>query len=56
MAIETVGEITENGQYIYIMNENNLSNVDSFVPPLGIFSDEVTEDIDDYIQSLTDNE
>jgi hypothetical protein len=56
MAIETAGEITENGQYIYIMNENNLANVDSFVPPLGIFSDEVTEDIDQYIESLSNNE
>lgn len=56
MAIETAGEITDDGQYIYIMDENNLANVDSFVPPLGIFSDEVTEDIDQYIQSLLDNE
>ena len=56
MAIETAGEITENGQYIYIMNENNLANADSFVPPLGIFSDDVTEDIEQYIQSLSDNE
>lgn len=56
MAIETAGEITENDQYIYILNENNLANLDSFVPPLGIFSDEVTEDIDDYIQSLSDDE
>ena len=56
MAIETAGEITENGQYIYIMNENNLANADIFVPPLGIFSDEVTEDIEQYIQSLSDNE
>lgn len=56
MAIETAGEITDNGQYIYIMFENNMANVDSFVPPLGIFSDDVTEDIDQYIQSLTDNE
>ncbi|WP_051931279.1 hypothetical protein [Gillisia sp. Hel_I_29] len=56
MAIETAGEITENGQYIYIMNENNLANADTFVPPLGIFSDDVTEDIEQYIQSLTDNE
>lgn len=56
MAIETAGEITDNGQYIYIMFENNLANVDSFVPPLGIFSDEVTEEIDEYIQSLSDNE
>ncbi|MDC6361629.1 MULTISPECIES: hypothetical protein [Flavobacteriaceae] len=56
MAIETAGEITYNGQYIYIMNENNLADVDSFVPPLGIFSDEVTEDIDLYVQSLSDDE
>ncbi|WP_340203564.1 hypothetical protein [Ascidiimonas sp. W6] len=56
MAIETAGEITDNGQYIYIMNENNLANVESFVPPLGIFSEEVTEDIDLYIKSLSDDE
>lgn len=56
MAIETAGEITENGQYIYIMNENNLADADTFVPPLGIFSDDVTEDIEQYIQSLSDNE
>ena len=56
MAIETAGEITDSGQYIYIMNENNLANVDSFVPPLGIFSEEITEDIEQYIQSLSDYE
>lgn len=56
MAIETAGEITDDGQYIYIMNENNLANVDSFVPPLGIFSDDVTEDIEQYIKSLSDDE
>ena len=56
MAIETAGEITDDGQYIYIMNENNLANVDSFVPPLGIFSDDVTEDIEEYIKSLSDDE
>ena len=50
------GDITDNGQFIYIMNENNLANVDSFVPPLGIFSKEVTEDIDQYIQSLLNDE
>lgn len=56
MAIETAGEITDNGQYIYIMNMNNLADVDSYVPPLGIFSEDVTEDIDQYIQSLSSNE
>lgn len=56
MAIETAGEITDNGQYIYIMNENNLANTDSFVPPLGIFSENITEDIEGYIKSLSDDE
>ena len=56
MAIETAGEITDDGQYIYIMNENNLANIDSFVPPLGIFSDKVTEDIEEYINTLSDDE
>lgn len=56
MAIETAGEITENDQYIYIMNENNLADMDTYVPPLGIFSDIVVEDIDDYINSMPDAE
>lgn len=56
MAIETAGEITENDQYIYIMNENNLADMDTYVPPLGIFSDEIQEDIADYINSKPDAE
>jgi len=56
MAIETAGEITENDQYIYIMNENNLVDMDTYVPPLGIFSDTLVEDIDDYINSIPDAE
>lgn len=56
MAIETAGEITNDGQYIYIMNENNLADMDTYVPPLGIFSDIVIEDIADYIKTMPDNE
>ena len=56
MAIETAGEITNDGQYIYIMNENNLADMDTYVPPLGIFSDIVIEDIVDYINTMPDNE
>jgi hypothetical protein len=51
MAIETAGEITDDGQYIYIMQENNLANMDSYVPPFGIFANEVFQDIDEYINS-----
>lgn len=51
MAIETAGEITDNGQYIYIMQENNLADMDSYVPPFGIFANEVFQDIDEYINS-----
>lgn len=39
MSIETAGDIEVGDQYIYIMNENNLADEDSYVPPLGIFSD-----------------
>lgn len=53
MAIETAGEITNDGQYIYIMNENNLADMENFVPPLGIFSDEVFEDINEYINGIS---
>lgn len=56
MAIETAGEITNDGQYIYIMNENNLADMDTYVPPLGIFSDIIVEDIADYINTMPDNE
>ncbi|SNR16663.1 hypothetical protein [Tenacibaculum jejuense] len=55
MAIETAGEITDDGQYIYIMNENNLADMENFVPPLGIFSDEVFEDINEYINRVAKN-
>ncbi len=56
MAIETAGEITNEGQYIYIMHENNLADMDTYVPPLGIFSDIIVEDIADYINTMPDNE
>lgn len=56
MAIETAGEITDDGQYIYIMNENNLASIDTYVPPLGIFSNQVIQDIDEYINMKSDDE
>jgi len=56
MAIETAGEITDDGQYIYIMNENNLADMDSYVPPLGIFANEVFQDISEHINSDTRDE
>ncbi len=56
MAIETAGEITDDGQYIYIMNENNLASIDTYVPPLGIFSNQVFQDIDEYINTIPDDE
>ncbi len=39
MSIETAGDIEVGDQYIYIMNENDLADEDSYVPPLGIFSE-----------------
>ncbi|MDV3635161.1 hypothetical protein CMU84_08345 [Elizabethkingia anophelis] len=56
MAIETAGEITNDGQYIYIMNENNLASIDTYVPPLGIFANQVFQDIDEYINTRPDDE
>ena len=50
MSIETAGEIEEGEQYIYLMSENNLADDTTYVPPLGIFSDErVEEDIESFI-------
>jgi exonuclease SbcC len=56
MAIETAGDIKAGDQYIYIMNENNLADMESYVPPLGIFSEDIVEDINDYINSMPDDE
>ena len=44
MSIETAGEIEEGEQYIYLMNENNLADDTTYVPPLGIFSEETVEE------------
>ncbi len=50
MSIETAGNIEEGEQYIYLMNENNLADDTTYVPPLGIFSEEkVEEDIELFI-------
>jgi len=50
MSIETAGEIEDGEQYIYLMNENNLADDSTYVPPLGIFSEEkIEEDIESYI-------
>jgi exonuclease SbcC len=56
MAIETAGDIKAGDQYIYIMNENNLADMESYVPPLGIFSENIVEDINEYINSMPDDE
>lgn len=54
MGIETTGEILEGEQYLYIMNENKISSLDSYVPPLGIFSgDDVVEDINNYVSLMS---
>lgn len=55
MAIETAGDIKAGDQFIYIMNENNLADMESYVPPLGIFSENIIEDINDYINSMPDD-
>lgn len=56
MSIETAGDMKPDGQYVYIMNENNQDDTTMYVPPLGIFSDGVVrKDIDAYItNSLAD--
>ena len=56
MAIETAGEITDNGQYIYIMSENNLASIDTYIPAFGIFANQVFQDIEEYINTKLANE
>ena len=57
MSIETAGDIVKGEQYIYIMNENNLADESTYVPPLGIFSDiEPVEDINSFIKTLPSHE
>lgn len=38
MSIETAGDISGEGQYIYIMNDNKDADKSSYVPPMGIFN------------------
>jgi len=46
MSIETAGDIEDGQQYIYIMHDNRSANEESYVPPLGIFTDgKLTDDI-----------
>lgn len=57
MSIETAGDIVAGEQYIYIMNENNLADESSYVPPLGIFTDgDPVEDIESFIHPNTQEE
>ena len=56
MAIETAGDIINGEQYIYIMSDNNLADMDSYVPPFAIFSDDVTDNIDLFLHNKNDNE
>lgn len=57
MSIETAGDMKPEGQYVYIMNENNQDDTNSYVPPLGIFSDGVVrDDIDTYITNTLADE
>ena len=52
MSIETAGEILENEQFIFMMNERNSIDGTSYIPPLGIFFDEnITEDIDGFFMN-----
>lgn len=53
MGIETTGDIIEGEQYIYIMNENKISDYESYVPPVAILSGgDLIEDIESYINGL----
>lgn len=52
MGIETTGDIVEGEQYIYIMNENKISDYESYVPPVAILSGgDLIDDIESYISN-----
>lgn len=54
MSIETAGDINDEGQYIYIMNDNKDATGLTYVPPLGIFHNEqLTENIDEIFEEAT---
>ena len=51
MSIDTAGDIKQGGCYIYIMNETDPTDENTYVPPFGIFNDEkIIENIDEFIQ------
>lgn len=54
MSIETAGDINDEGQYIYIMNDNKDADGLTYVPPLGIFhKGQLTENIDEIFEETT---
>lgn len=54
MSIETAGDITDEGQYMYIMNDNKDATGLTYVPPFGIFHNgQLTENIDEIFEETT---
>jgi len=54
MSIETAGDINDDGQYIYIMNDNKDATGSTYVPPLGIFHNgQLTENIYEIFEETT---
>ncbi|WP_348825056.1 hypothetical protein [Flavobacterium aestuarii] len=54
MSIETAGDINDEGQYIYIMNDNKDTTGLTYVPPLGIFQNgQLTKNIDEIFEKTT---
>ncbi len=53
MSIETAGDINDDGQYIYIMQDNKDANGLTYVPPLGIFHNgQLTENINEIFEEI----
>lgn len=54
MSIETAGDINDEGQYIYIMNDNKDTTGLTYVPPLGIFQNgQLTKNTDEIFEKTT---
>ncbi|UKB78639.1 hypothetical protein [Chryseobacterium sp. MEBOG07] len=55
MSIETAGDINDEGQYIYIMNDNKDATGLTYVPPFGIFHNgQLTENINEIFEETTE--
>ena len=55
MSIDSAGELREGEQYIYMLSENRLQDLEHYVPAMAIFTEgQITPDINQFINDIED--